>query len=143
MEEQLLPLPELEPAYEKAVWLYVFRDFSGDERDRADERIALRFGFSSYPQHKLVNPETLELIADTGRSIESFTRALTTTMVKISKTTDAAGRLRAAEERAIRLWCNSLGLPKTVNNVARDLRDSYLLFKIFDKIIYGKIDFTF
>jgi hypothetical protein len=103
MEEQLFPRAELVPVYDKAVWLYVYRDFSGDERDRADERIALRFGFSSYPQHKLVDPVSLALIGDTDRSIESFTRALSTTTVKIPRTTDAAGRLQAAEARAIRL----------------------------------------
>jgi hypothetical protein len=103
MEEQLFPRAELEEVYDAAVWLYVYRDFSGDVRDRADERIALRFGFSSYPQHKLVNPETLALIGDTGRSIKSFTTALSTAKVKLSRTSDAAGRLQEAEKRAIKL----------------------------------------
>ena len=103
MEEQLLPLAELEPAYEKAVWLYVFRDFSGDARDRHDERVALRFGFSSYPQHKLVHPETFAILDDTGRSVESFLAAVGRTRVEVSDTHDAAAALRAAEERAQRL----------------------------------------
>jgi len=103
MEEQLFPLDALRPAYDKAVWLYVYRDFTEDERDRADERVCLRFGFSSYPQHKLVHPETLEIVGDTGRSVESFLGAMERTKVKVSKTTEAAGLLAAAEERARKL----------------------------------------
>jgi hypothetical protein len=103
MEEQLFPLEALEPAYDQAVWLYVYRDFSEDERDRADERICLRFGFTSYPQHKLVHPETLEIIGDSGRSVESLLGAFERAKVKVGKTTDAAGLLTAAEERAKKL----------------------------------------
>ena len=103
MEEQLFPLPALEPAYDQAVWLYLYRDFSEDERDRADERVCLRFGFSSYPQHKLVHPETLAIVGDTGRSVESFLSAMQRTEVKVSKTTDAGSLLADAEKRAIKL----------------------------------------
>jgi hypothetical protein len=103
MEEQLLPLEALRPAYDKAVWLYVYRDFSADERDRADERICLRFGFSSYPQHKLVHPETLEIVGDTGRSVESLLGAMERTKVKVSKTHDAGSLLAAADARAAKL----------------------------------------
>jgi len=103
MEEQLFPQEALRPAYDKAVWLYVYRDFSEDERDRTDERVCLRFGFSSYPQHKLVHPETLEIVGDTGRSVESFLGAMERTKVKVSKTSAAAGLLAGAEERARKL----------------------------------------
>ena len=100
---QLFPLAELEPAYEKAVWLYVYRDFSEDDRDRADERIALRFGFSSYPQHKLVDPHTLEIIGDTDRSVDSFLAAVDNAKVDVPHTSDAHAALVEAEKRAIAL----------------------------------------
>ena len=47
-----------------------------------------------------LHPETLELLGDTGRSIASFSRALSTTKVEVGRTTTAAARLQAAEERA-------------------------------------------
>ncbi len=100
MEEQLFPLSDLEPAYKKAVWLYLYRDFSDSDRDRAEERAAMRFGFSSYPQHKLVNPETLEIVGDTGRSVERFLSAVNTARVKVRKTSAAPSRLASADERA-------------------------------------------
>ena len=68
MEEQLLPLAELKPAYDRAVWLYVYRDFSGNDADRAAEDVCLRLGMTSYPQHFLLHPESLEDLADTGRA---------------------------------------------------------------------------
>ena len=98
MEEQLLPLPALKPAYEKAVWLHVYRDFSGNDADRAAERICLRFGFSSYPQHHLVHPVTLARLADTGRSVESFLGSFARAKVGKIGTTDAAGRIEATQK---------------------------------------------
>jgi hypothetical protein len=103
MEEQLFPLPALAPTYDKAVWLYVYRDFSKSDADRAAERTCLRFGFTSYPQHHLVHPETLERLADTGRSVESFLETFGGAKVKIGSTSSAVSRLAAAEERAMAL----------------------------------------
>ncbi len=103
MEEQLFPRAELAPAYDQAVWLYVYRDFSEDERDRTDERVALRFGFSSYPQHKLIDPVTLEIVGDSGRSVESLLAAFGRAAIDVPKTTDAGSRLVAAEKRARKL----------------------------------------
>ena len=103
MEEQLLPLPELEPAYEKAVWLYVFRDFSGTPEDLAAERICLRFGFTSYPQHHMVHPETFERLANTGRSVKSFLASVEKAQVGKISTSAAAATLAAADKRAAAL----------------------------------------
>lgn len=100
MEEQLLPLPALEPAYEKVVWLYVYRDFSGSVEDRAAERIALRMGYSSYPQHHLVHPESFQRLTSTGRSVESFLGAVERTKLSIGSTSDAPSALARAERIA-------------------------------------------
>lgn len=103
MEEQLLPLPALEPTYDKVVWLYVYRDFSRNEEDRAAERIALRLGYSSYPQHHLVHPESFERLVSTGRSVESFLGSVERTKLKLGQTTAAPGELARAERVASEL----------------------------------------
>lgn len=100
MEKQLLPRPELKPAYDKVVWLYLYRDFSGSDTDRVDERACLRLGFSAYPQHDLLHPETLERLTSTGRSVESFLGAVERTKIGPIGTTGALGALEAAERRA-------------------------------------------
>lgn len=82
MEKQLLPRAELKPAYDQAVWLWLYRDFKGSPEDRAAERVAIRFGLTSWPQHLLVDPETLEVIADTTREQESFLAAFKGAHVK-------------------------------------------------------------
>lgn len=99
----MFPRKELKPAYDKAVWLHVYRDFSGSDADRAAERICLRFGFSSYPQHHLYHPATLEHIADTGRQLEGFLAAFDRAKIGKIGTTDALGRIEAAEKRAAKL----------------------------------------
>lgn len=76
MERGLLSDAKLAAHYDDVVWMYLFQDFSGSEADRAAERVAIRFGITSWPQHFLVDPRTLEVLADTGRSLESFQRAV-------------------------------------------------------------------
>lgn len=100
MEEQLLPREELAPSYEKAIWLYVYRDFSKRGADLAAERVSLRLGFTSYPQHHLLHPVTLKRITSTGRSVESFLAAIEKSAIGEIGTTDALGRIEAAERRA-------------------------------------------
>ncbi len=99
----MLPREELEPAYDEAVWLYVFRDFSKNEGDLAAERTCIRFGFTSYPQHWLIHPETLERMGSTGRSVESFLAAVKKARVGKIRSTASAGAIAAAEERAAQL----------------------------------------
>jgi HEAT repeat protein len=97
MEGQLLPRAELKPAYDKAVWLYLYRDFSGNDADEEAERSCLRLGFSSYPRHVLLDPATLEPLADTGRAVESFLAAVGRAKVhRNARVLDLA----AADERA-------------------------------------------
>jgi hypothetical protein len=103
MEKQLFPLPELKPVYDKAIWLYLYRDFSGNEPDRVAERTALRLGYSSYPQHHLIHPETLERLTSTGRKLKDFLGAMESTKIAPIGTNGALGVLQAAEQRAARL----------------------------------------
>jgi hypothetical protein len=98
VEGQLLPNPDLKAAYEKIVWLYVYRDFSKSPEDLAAERVALRLGMTSYPQHLLVDPQSLEILADAGRSVESFLGAVG--RAKAKRGEGAAARIREAEKRA-------------------------------------------
>ncbi len=98
VEGQLLPDPQLKPAYERVIWLYVYRDFSKGPADVAAERVALRLGMTSYPQHLLVDPGSLAILADTGRSVESFLKAVE--RAKAKRGEGAAARIRAAEARA-------------------------------------------
>jgi len=76
MERGLLSAPELAPFYDQVVWMYLFQDFSHDDADRAAERVAIRFGITSWPQHFFVDPYTLDVLGDSGRSLESFAAAL-------------------------------------------------------------------
>lgn len=82
MEEQLLPRDELKPAYDQAVWLWVYRDFKGGDADRAAERVAIRFGLTSWPSHLLVDPETLAVVGDSTRQLASFLAAFKGAHVK-------------------------------------------------------------
>jgi hypothetical protein len=102
MEKGLLSDPKLAEFYDDVIWMYLFQDFSGSEADRAAQRVALRFGISAYPQHFLVDPHTLEVIADTGRSLGSFSAAVKGAKVggAITLTNEA---LRKADARAVEL----------------------------------------
>lgn len=96
----MLPRAELKPAYDRAVWLYVYRDFSKSPDDLAAEGVCLRLGMSSYPQHFLVHPESLERMADTGRALDGFLAAMERTRVKPASSLDAAKAVRDADARA-------------------------------------------
>ncbi|MEW6284179.1 MAG: HEAT repeat domain-containing protein [Candidatus Eremiobacterota bacterium] len=102
VEEQLLPSPELKPLYERITWLYVYRDFSGSESDRAAERIELRFGVTSYPQMMLVDPSNWEVLGHTGRTVDSFERAVARASVG-PPSAQAIPRYRQAERLAVAL----------------------------------------
>lgn len=105
MEKELLSKSVLEPTYSKAVWMYVFRDFSGSDADRAAERVSLRFGLTSWPQHILVDPATLTVIGDTGRTAERFQSAVDRAggRVKASQSTKFLARIEQANARARQL----------------------------------------
>ena len=104
----MLPDAALEPAYDRVVWMYVFRDFSESAADRTDERVSLRFGLTSWPQHLLVDPETLDVIGDTGRSVRSFLAAVDRAAERVTpaESLAAGDRVRQADARAIELENN-------------------------------------
>ena len=79
----MLPNKALAPVYEDVIWCYVFRDFSGSERDRAAERIELRLGVTSYPQIFLADPMSFEILEHTGRQVESFLVAVTASLDRV------------------------------------------------------------
>ncbi|MFK7739290.1 MAG: hypothetical protein AB8H80_03120 [Planctomycetota bacterium] len=85
MERGLLSDTKLAPSYDKAVWMYLFQNFSKSEADRRAERVAIRFGITAWPQHFLVDPVTLKGIGDTGRSLASFERALADAAATLAK----------------------------------------------------------
>ena len=99
----MLPNAALKPVYGKAVWLYVYRDFSKSPADLAADRVCLRLGMSSYPQHFLVDPSTLERLADTGREPAGFVAAMNRVHVRAAESMESAKRLREADERAAAL----------------------------------------
>ena len=76
MERGLLSSPDLKPLYDKVIWLYLFQDFSHSATDRKAERVAVRFGISSWPQHFLIDPSNLNVLGSTGRQLDSFTKAV-------------------------------------------------------------------
>lgn len=109
MERGLLSDPKLAKSYDDVVWMYLFQDFSKSEDDRAAERVAIRFGISSWPQHFLVDPFTLKTLADTGRSLETFTAAVG--RAKVQKTEPAPS---AAEFAAFDALARSLEKEESV-----------------------------
>lgn len=100
MERGLLSDKKLAPFYDQVEWLYLFQDFSGSEADRRAQRIAIRFGISSWPQHFLVDPYTLESLGSTGRSLESFGKAVKKAKVTLLYNSD---RLKSLDAEAAAL----------------------------------------
>lgn len=76
MERGLLSSAELASSYDDVIWMYLFQDFSESEADRAAQRVAIRFGISSWPQHFLVDPRNLEVLGSTERTLETFRAAV-------------------------------------------------------------------
>jgi hypothetical protein len=100
MERGLLSDPALAKSHDDVVWMYLFQDFSKNEEDRAAERVAIRFGISSWPQHFLVDPFTLKTLADTGRSLDSFTAAVRRTKVEKTEPEPSAADFAAFDALA-------------------------------------------
>ena len=96
----MLPNPDLKPAYDKVVWVYVYRDFSRKGQDHAAERTSTRFGVTSWPQLFLADPHTLEILAHTGREVDSFLAAVERTRVEATRSTAPIDAMREAEARA-------------------------------------------
>lgn len=107
MERGLLSQKELASSYGDVVWMYLFQDFSKSDEDRAAERVAIRFGISSWPQHFLVDPFTLEVIADTGRSLESFRAAVKSVRVKKTEASPSPADFKLHDDLAAALEANA------------------------------------
>ena len=105
LEKQLLPDAALKPAYDKAVWIYVYRDFSDSSADLTAERISLRFSVTSWPQHFLADPDTLDVLSNTGRAVPTFLSAVNraATRVRPASSLDASKRIDQADVRAVAL----------------------------------------
>lgn len=103
MERGLLSDPELAKDYDSVVWMYLFQDFTHSDEDRAAERIAIRFGISSWPQHFLVDPFTLTKLADTGRSLPTFRAAVQRAKVAAGPAKPGVEELAAADALAASL----------------------------------------
>ena len=99
VEKDTLPSQVLKPGYDKAVWLYSNRNFDGSPLDRAAQRLEERFGVSSYPHLLLINPETLDLIRELGRTPEVILKGIEGTKVAVTDAKAATERLRKADER--------------------------------------------
>ena len=99
----MLPNPQLKADYDKVIWVYVYRDFSKSEADRAAERISMRFGVTSWPQLFLVDPSTMKILKHTGRKVESFQSAVAAAKVPRRMSLKHWENLQAAEARAVAL----------------------------------------
>jgi thiol-disulfide isomerase/thioredoxin len=72
VEKNLLPNEKLKPVHGDLAWVFVYNDFKGGEADLATDRVRARFSISTWPNLLLVDPNTLEVIGDTGRTVETF-----------------------------------------------------------------------
>ena len=94
---------ELAPHYGSVAWMYLFQDFSDSARDRRAARVAIRFGITAWPQHLLVDPTDLAVIASTGRSLETFTQAVADVPAINGEATPTAEMLATFEALAERI----------------------------------------
>ena len=97
LEQQLLPHKDLAPLYDKAVWLYNYQTFEDDEPGRAADRVAMRFGVTSWPQLMLADPYTLARLQSLGRSTTAFEQGFGAVRVEPR---DAAAKEAAAQALA-------------------------------------------
>lgn len=81
------------------MWMY--RDFTGSPVDKHVEDISFRFGVTCWPQHFLIEPESLAELADTGRTVESFLAAVDRAKVKPIKMPNGKDRLVEAWNRLV------------------------------------------
>jgi len=127
VERELLPNAALKPLYEKLVWVYVYNDFTKSEADLAAYRIRLRFGISSWPNLILVDPHTLGVVGDTGRSVEPFLAAVDRVALKkpdVKSTKASTTRLADADKKAAALQAKP-----TVEDARKALADEDIVVK--------------
>ncbi len=105
MERGRLSDTALSSSYDDVIWLYLFQDFSGSAEDRAAQRVAIRFGISSWPQHFLIDPRNFEVLADTDRSLDTFRAAIEVAKPQLTSAaiTPSPEALLAADQLAEKL----------------------------------------
>lgn len=101
VESEMLSSPALKPHYDSAVWLYVYRDFTGGEDDRNAERIGDRYSLSSWPQLWLIDPHDLSVIGETGRTVDSFKKAVSRVNIESTDDLSAVDILKSSESKVI------------------------------------------
>lgn len=101
VESEMLSAPTLKPHYDKAIWLYVYRDFKGGAADRNAERIGDRYSLSSWPQLWLIDPHSLETIGETGRTVESFAEAASQVNIQATEDLSPVESLMKSETQVI------------------------------------------
>lgn len=112
VEKNLLPNEKLKPIYGDLAWVFVYNDFKGGEADLATDRVRARFSISTWPNLLLVDPNTLEVIGDTGRTVETFLPAAAKAKAAV-KLADEASRKATREklEKADALAAKLQGKP--------------------------------
>jgi hypothetical protein len=78
LEQQLLSNPKLAAYQDKLTWLFVSRNFKGDESDREAERTHDRFGITCWPVLVVFDPRDDKVLAadELGRTFERCSRVL-------------------------------------------------------------------
>ncbi|AQK74296.1 Fimbrin-1 [Zea mays] len=63
-----------------------------------------------------------------------------TKQVTLTQTATHDDVLLSREERAFRMWINSLGVESYVNNVFEDVRNGWVLLEVLDKVSHGSVN---
>lgn len=87
----MLPSAELKGVYDKVAWLWNTRDFTEDARDRAAERVEIRFGMTTYPNLLLVDPASEQVLAECAREVAPFLEAVRAAASRVKKGKAASG----------------------------------------------------
>lgn len=87
----MLPKAELKKSYDDVVWVWVYRDFKQDARDRAAERVEIRFSVTTYPNLFFVDPNTQEVLIDAQRTLPQFLSELKQATSRVKKGKVASG----------------------------------------------------
>lgn len=64
----MFPSPQLKSIYDRFVWVFQSNRFGKSPEDDAIGRMEMRFGVTSYPRTYIVDPRTLEVIGNFGRT---------------------------------------------------------------------------
>lgn len=102
----MLPDAALKPVYDKVAWVYVYRDFSNSDADRAAERVSIRCGITAWPGLVLMDPSTMQVIGEARRDKDGFVADLTAAAARAKKGGKALDEWKAAEAKVAALHAN-------------------------------------